>query len=99
MAELQVDIAPTQLTVKEGESATFEAKVEGGRAPYTYVWLKNALVIPGAVNDKYVIDRVSMDDHETAYAIDLTDADGTTAGSGGAMLFVEAAAEDTPGTG
>lgn len=62
--------APVALTVNPGDTATFTARHRGMPRP-TYQWLKNGLLIPGAITPSYTIESV-QGNHAGQYQVRLS---------------------------
>jgi hypothetical protein len=71
-----IKTAPQNVTVREGQSATFTVEADG-TPPYTYQWKKNGTDIAGATNAKYVIDRVARGDNGAKFSVSVTGAQGS----------------------
>lgn len=77
---------PTNLTVKEGLTATFRV-VAGGTPTLTYQWQMNSTDLPGATSDTLVIPNVAVS-HAGSYRVIVSNLGGFT-NSVNALLLVE----------
>jgi hypothetical protein len=62
---------PADLTVREGESATFSVSPGGCGSP-DYQWLRNGSAISGATSRSYTIENVSLSDNGAKFSCKLT---------------------------
>ena len=87
---------PEDVSVKDGETATFHVDVTGGTAPYTYKWeyhKAGATAWSKTSLNGYKTDTLSFTAQESfdgrAFHCVVTDADGNTVTSGKAVLTIE----------
>ena len=57
--------------VLQGRTASFRALVDGA-GPYTYVWSKNGVPIPGAGNWKYTTPALTLADNGAEFSVTVT---------------------------
>ncbi|MBX2883173.1 MAG: hypothetical protein KTR32_24690, partial [Granulosicoccus sp.] len=86
--ELEIVTPPSDLTVIEGEDATFSVIATGSGA-LSYEWFANDVLIPGATNSTLTISAVALADSGTTYMVQITDDNST--GFASATLTVNAA--------
>ncbi len=72
---LSITAQPTDLTVTEGEDATF-AVTATGSGTLSYQWFANDATIPGATGSNLTISAVTLADSGTAYSVEITDDNG-----------------------
>ena len=82
-----ITVQPLDITVTEGDPATFSISAEGGY-PLSYQWYKNGVEISRAVYSSYTINSVNMDDNETSYTVEVSNDAGKVT-SGIALLTVQ----------
>ena len=78
--------APADVTVVEGQSATFSV-VADGTAPLSYQWQLNESDIPGAMAESYTLASANLADDGDRYAVQVSNAFGSVL-SGEAVLSV-----------
>lgn len=75
--------------VAAGQTATFTISATGGTAPFTYQWLRNGALIPGATSATYVTPPTNVvDDDKSVFQVRVTDASGIVTTSAGESLVV-----------
>ena len=87
---LEIVSGPDDLTVTEGDDATFIVTTTGGSGTLSYQWLADNVVINDATDSILTIPGVTLDDSGTVYQIQVTD-DGNTTVFASATLTVEEA--------
>lgn len=63
-----LSVQPQDASVGEGQPAGFSA-APAGTPPYTYQWLRNGLVIPGATNSSYTLGAASAADQGAGFSV------------------------------
>jgi hypothetical protein len=84
---LTITTQPQNVTVDEGQTATFTVVVNG-TPPYTYQWQKNGTAITGATNLSYTIARAYRADNGGKFKVAVTGAQGGPQTSGEVTLTV-----------
>ena len=84
---LVITAQPENLTVTEGDNATF-AVTATGSGTLSYQWFANASVIPDATNNTLTVNSVSAAADGTAYSVQITDGNNASATSNNAILSV-----------
>jgi glucose/arabinose dehydrogenase len=79
---------PANLTVAQGQAATFNVSVSGS-TPFTYQWQRNLVNIPGANSSSFTIPVTAFADNGTKFRCVVTNAFGS-ANSNEATLTVNA---------
>ena len=74
-AELGITTEPVDLTVIEGETATFQVTA-GGTAPFTYQWSFEGAAISGEISDTLMLSSV-QEVQAGSYAVEISNAAGT----------------------
>ena len=97
LADLEIVTQPSDLTVTEGDAATFSV-VAAGSGTLTYQWYLNDQTISGETTDTLNILATTSDDNGNLYRVDVTDANSTLS-SVGANLEVLEATQTDPSTG
>jgi hypothetical protein len=87
---LVITAQPVDVTVTEGEGATFSVTASGD-GTLTYQWYENNQPIAGATAASYSIAATTIGDNGNQYSVDVSD-DNETLSSAMATLTVEAAA-------
>jgi hypothetical protein len=67
---------PSNQSVNVGATAAFSVTVTG-TMPYTYQWLANGVVIPGATGSTYFKTNAQLSDNGTVYSVQVTNPVGT----------------------
>ena len=80
---------PASLTVAEAALLEIRADVEGGVAPYTYVWKKGGSVVAGQTGSKLSIKSAATGD-AGSYTVTVTDDGGTSVTSNACVVAVTA---------
>ena len=73
--ELAIVSQPTDLTVTEGDDATFNVSATGSGA-LTYQWLVGTTEIPGETGSSLILPAVSLADTGAVYSVRVSDANG-----------------------
>lgn len=68
---VRLTLSPTNMTVVEGNPATFNAGAAGD-PPITSQWLRGGAPIPGATSNSYTIEEVSLGDDGAIFAFTAT---------------------------
>ncbi|MDM0115177.1 SBBP repeat-containing protein [Variovorax sp. J22R133] len=78
---------PASITVNAGQAATFTVDA-GGSAPFGYQWYRDGVAITGATGATYTTAPAVDADSGAVFSVQVTNASGTTAQSGEAVLTV-----------
>ena len=78
---------PSTKSVATGAALDLAVVVQGGSAPYTYVWKKGGAAIPGKTASTFSIASVDSDD-AGVYTCEVTDAAGKTITSAACTVTV-----------
>src|SRR5688572_20077895 len=62
----------------EGENLTLKAEVEGGEAPFRYLWFKDHVPVAGAVNAELKFEPLTRNDAGTYWVTVFNDSGSTT---------------------
>jgi hypothetical protein len=73
----RIEAGPANITVDEGQSATF-AVTAGGSRPLTYQWRRNGADIAGATEASYTTPATTVADNGAIYSVVVTNARGAT---------------------
>ncbi len=84
LAALAIVSQPTDLTVNEGEDATFTVAATGN-GTLSYHWYVNDQAIAGATADTFSVISATTADDGNVYRVDITDANGTLSSDNGIL--------------
>jgi glucose/arabinose dehydrogenase len=72
----RIDIQPQDLTLAEGDDATFSVVPTGGE-PFSYQWQRNGVDIPGATGTSYTLPSVQPADDGATIDVVVSNTDGS----------------------
>lgn len=104
VVNFHIDPDPEDVTVYEGENATFSVGVVGDGGQYTYQWWsyhpdRGYQKLDGMTDHMLILTDVPLSDHKTAYACAVTDRNGVRVMSKYAVLTVLQLPANVPLTG
>ncbi len=89
IAPPNIQVAPASQTVTSGNSVTFRVIANGG-APLSYQWQQNGINISGANQADYSINAVTIDDHNSSFQVQVSNAAGSITSSTAQLTVIAA---------